>query len=38
LLAPIEGSGDRPQIGQDDGIAASERRRQKQQRFLNVGR
>ena len=37
LLTPVEGGGDRLQIGQEDGIAAPLRRRQKQQRFLDVG-
>src|SRR6516165_1738262 len=36
LLAPVEGRGDRLQIGQDDRIAAAYSRRQKQQRFLDI--
>jgi hypothetical protein len=38
LLTPVEGGGDRLQVGQEDGIAAPLRRRQKQQRFLDVRR
>jgi hypothetical protein len=34
LLALVEGGGDRLQIGQNDGIAAPQRRWHKQQRFL----
>jgi acyl-CoA synthetase (AMP-forming)/AMP-acid ligase II len=37
LLMPVEGGGDRHQVSQNNGIAAAQRRRQKQQRFLNIG-
>jgi hypothetical protein len=36
LLAPVEGGGDRHQVSQDDGIAATLGQRQKQQRFLKM--
>ena len=36
LFAPVQGGGDRYQVGQDKGIAAAQGGRQKQQRFLDV--
>ena len=38
LLTPVEGGGDRHQVSQEDGIAAPLRRRQKEQRFLDIRR
>jgi hypothetical protein len=38
LLTPVEGGGQGHQVGQDDGIATAYRRRQEEQRFLDVRR